>query len=70
MPRPNPEGGAGESSSVASGGAGSASLAAPDVSALVVYGILYIYHTYMIYTYIVLLYAGRLYGRLDRSEVD
>jgi len=35
MPRPNPEGGAGESSSVASGGAGSASSAAPDVSALV-----------------------------------
>ena len=35
MPGPNPEGGAGASSSVASGGAGSASSAAPDVSALV-----------------------------------
>jgi len=33
MPGPNPEGGAGASSSVASGGAGSASSAAPDVSA-------------------------------------
>ena len=48
MPGPNPEGGAGASSSVASGGAGSTSSAAPDVSTLVVYGILYIYHTYMI----------------------
>jgi hypothetical protein len=35
MPRPNPEGGAGASSSVASGGVGSASSAAPNVSALV-----------------------------------
>ncbi|XP_066375346.1 uncharacterized protein [Miscanthus floridulus] len=39
MPRPNPEGGAGASSSVALGGAGLASSAAPDVSALVEKGI-------------------------------
>jgi len=35
MPGPNPEGGAGASSSVASGGAGSASSAAPDVASLI-----------------------------------